>query len=265
MNRMVSLSLGAETEAPPCIIDGSLALSPLGLMLALRLARCRRVWLVRALLALLDNDEFYKDRPELIGDAKGGRVQAQMLSEWRRAWLQANLLDRFCWVGDARHESLLPGDVDEAVVERFELLSQSLEARSGSADSVAVHPISECARDAVVLAAVLGTQSPVILTAPGQNRASPYLCKVLNDAGITCKRLRDNGKYSGLNSGVFPASVWFTTRQLSFLGLRMVAFHLVAPRAIVLDRADCADGWSGDKPLEPDPWADACALWHNVG
>lgn len=262
MNEMVSLRVGAAIEAPVCIIDGSLALSPMGLILALRLARCRRVWLVRALWSLLDNDEFYQERPELIGGPESGTIQAQMLSEWRRAWLQANLLDRFNWIGDARHESLLPEDIDEGAVERFELLTQLFDARANLQTTDILTPLSECARDAVVLSAVLGTQCPVILTAPGKGKSPPDLCDVLSDAGVTCKRLRDNAKPSGLNDDIFPSRAWFATRQMAMFGFRLAAVHLVAPRAVVIGSRDPSQSWSGDEPLDFDPWADACAVWH---
>lgn len=265
MNEMVSLHVGTAVEAPACIIDGSLALSPLGLILALRLARSRRVWLARAMWALLDNDEFYQKRPDLIGESGDGVVQARMLGEWRRAWLAANLLDQCFWIGDARHDSLLPAGMDDSVVDQFELLSQALVARDADLARAEIAPLAECARDAIVLSAVLGMQYPVILTAQDNVQKPPDLCRMLAKSGIGCRRVKKDGRLHHFAECVLPAAMWFTVRQFAATGIGLAAVHLIAPRAVATARQGSSQSWSGDEPLDFDPWADACAVWHTVG
>jgi hypothetical protein len=265
MTAMLTRSYAAAGPQPAIIIDGRLALSPYGLLISLRLARRARVWLVRTLWSLLDNDQFFQNRPDLIDDNGNSGEEAVMLAEWRRAWLQANLLDRFCWIGDARHESLLPEDMPDGSVERFELLSRFLDLR-GAADC-GESPLGECARDAACLAAVLCASDAIILTPAGPDGAAPRLCTMLADAGIDCKAPVDGQMADQASAEVLPAGLQVLAQQLALDGFRLSAVHLLAPRALVPMHADDADpDWTGDlEPDDADPWAGSSAFWHVIG
>ena len=254
----------ATSQCKAVIIDGRLALSRYGLLISLRLADRARVWLVRTLWSLLDNDQFFQDRPELIDDNGRPGEAATMLAEWRRAWLGANMLNRCCWIGDARHESLLPFDMPEGSVERFEFLSGLFDGRNpaGRGES----PLGECARDAICLAAVLCASGSVILTPGGRNGHESRLCTMLEAAGIPCAEIEDERAAAMLSAETLPTGLVPLARQLAGNGFELAAVHLLVPHALVASPADADDlEWPAQLPEgEVDPWADASALWHRI-
>ena len=70
------------------------------------------VWLPRGFYTLLDNDEYYRRRPDQMGGgwlAPGTRdaILRELtleLEPWRRAWQNGRLSSRVHWIGDAQYE-----------------------------------------------------------------------------------------------------------------------------------------------------------------
>src|SRR5262245_19214576 len=118
---MIPAVARSAARQPVCVLDARLLLEPLGLTLACRLARQVETWLVRRLWSLLDNDAFYQRWPEELAPECTAE-HARRLAIWCHAWLEGQLNQRFFWVGDARYESVLPGDFDAALRNRFERL-----------------------------------------------------------------------------------------------------------------------------------------------
>ena len=268
MAGLIDLPVQRVVDAPAIIIDGRLALSPLGLLFALRVARSsRRAWLPCTWWALLDNDTFFQAHPEVIDDHGNGAVKASMLQEWRLAWMHANLLDQFWWIGEGAHESLLPGGIDVRTVDRFHLLTAWFDRRCKVPSRRPLEPLSDCARDAVVLAAVLTLYSPVILTVPDDDDGEPRLCTLVREAGLTCREVEGGANGAEAAASLLSGTLGLAAEQLAMAGLRLAAVHILAPRAIVAGASEEAEfDWDERIPGDPDrdPWDDAVAIWHRL-
>ena len=130
------------------------------------------VWLPRGFYTLLDNDTFYRNRPERMGGswlAEETRAAAlaelaQELEPWRRTWQNGRLSSRVHWIGDAQYESALPDRQEIGLLPRFESCCAALQRRLEDAGSDASAPLDDCARDSIALAAALQPESSFILT-----------------------------------------------------------------------------------------------------
>jgi hypothetical protein len=238
-----------------CVLDGELAFSPPGLLLAFRLARAPavRLWLFRAVWQALDSSDISLCALDVdAGAAANGQnifPSPSALHQWELARLETDLAGlQFFFVGDARHESLLPKDVDKDVVRRFELFSEELDAlhqQSGADEDAGYTPVYECRRDAAALAAALMRHRPVVLSRCSKdgrgNHAEPPLCSFLRRCGIDC-HLVDSRNASAMRSyfePIFAQSglaeiVWDMWRD----GQDLASIHLVAPNALVTPLVD---------------------------
>jgi hypothetical protein len=250
-----------------CVLDVPLALSPLGLLFALRLADELNVWLVRSLWQVLDSRDFYPDLL-LLGQrsATGSRALRQRdhqrlseaIQQWEWARLDCDLSGlNLYWAGDARHESLLPREVDKSLVERFEALSGELESRwSGSAKiTPSFDPRRECARDAVALAAALVRYRPLIFTLCTNGRSGeaqggePALCEYLRECSIPLQRVSASPHAAVMKRHLMPVFARCGIVELLWSGLDLAVIHLVAPGAVVVPADGHTDDRHGDSSL----------------
>jgi hypothetical protein len=249
----VSVRVGAAPQA--FVIDAGFALSTMGLLVTLALARHAAVWLPRGLLNLLDNDRLYSRDPTQMGGswlpAKGREERlnemASELPAWQRAWHYGKLSTRVHWIGDARYESALVDRDDGGLLPRFEHCAAALDMRLVSSRGDAIAPLDECARDAVALVAALQPEPVMLLTLP-ENDGPPPLCALLGSLGfgVRCSTtpLSDNA--------LDPARV-----PLEAYGADAAIIRIVAPMVLALpDMWDDQD----DDPVD-DVWRNACALW----
>src|SRR5689334_19652519 len=110
MSSLPALDVSVSSRRMSCILDGQLALSRQGLLFASRLAQEANVWLFRALWHALDTSD------NLIATECQKKREAKQL--WESARLGSHLAGLQCFfVGDARHESLMPKDVGGDLVE----------------------------------------------------------------------------------------------------------------------------------------------------
>src|SRR5262245_55067003 len=119
MAEVSTIEVRFNGATPALIIDGDLAFSRWGLLLAARLAESGPLWLPRSLWPLIDSDRIYRDDPALLGH--DGEETAEALSDWHAAWHGNRLKGAFHWFGDHRHESNLPDEADEYLLQRFEV------------------------------------------------------------------------------------------------------------------------------------------------
>jgi hypothetical protein len=250
-----------------CVLDVPLALSRLGLLFALRLANELNVWLVRSLWQVLDSRDFYPD-VLLLGQhgAAGSRTirqrEHQRLSDaihqWEWARLDCDLSGlSVYWAGDARHESLLPRDVDKGLVERFERLSDELDGRLGGPGAIipSFDPRRECARDAVALAAALVRYRPLIFTLCGSGYSGetpgdePALCKYMRECNIQPQRVTASPLAAAMKRQLMPIFARSGIVELLWGGLDLAVIHLVAPGAVVVPVDGHIHDGAGDKPL----------------
>src|SRR5262249_41064080 len=125
-------------------------------------------------------DEAHERRHRAASPARSAEQQ------WELTRLATDLAGlRFFFVGDARHESLLPKEVSNDLVDRFEILAGELDnLYEGGRDAEPVYdPIYECNRDTVALAAALIRHRPIVLSKSSQRgkdeRAGPTVCQFL--------------------------------------------------------------------------------------
>ena len=248
MPSLSRLDVGFATRRMTCVLDGELALSRQGLLLATRLAEEADVWLFRALWQALDNSDLFCGAPEgafqTPGAARDAFPSEGSLEQWESARLEADLTElQFFFVGDARHESLLPKEVGKDLVKRFEVFSEELEAlhRPVDEDDIPYDPIHECRRDATALAAALMRHRPVVLSrcptngAGRKDRSEPGLCGYLSRCGIDCRRVlaRDALAVRSQFAPIFARAglaevIWDMQRD----GQDLASIHLVAPNAL---------------------------------
>lgn len=268
----VEIRLGGQT--PACVLDAELALSPIGLLLALRLAQEWRVWLARSLWPLIDSYRLFDTQPHLVmepDDSADDDVEPLLtaLGDWHQAWLGARINGRFHWIGDHRHESDLPEDADEFLPQRFEVMAQALIGDEGG-DAWSWR--RTCGFEALALAGALSARPTVILTSLKPGEREPRLVSLWQEgARGPCRSL-------GLNGGAAPVSLppWVKIGLPPLLcdEITLCAVHVAAPRAAVLPyvlagddlwASEGGEGFLGAMGGDgADPWAGATLAWHAV-
>lgn len=258
----VSVRFGGA--APAFVIDAGFALSPMGLLVTMAVARHAAVWLPRGLLTLLDNDSLYRRAPEQMGGAwlpetGPARRLAAMATElpaWQRAWHYGKLSARVHWIGDAHAESTLADREDSGLLPRFEQCAAALDALMVAKRGPPTAPLDECARDAVALAAALQPDPVVLLTPSDEADGMPPLCAMLGALGF--------GVRQRIGAGPLPAPLEAALVPLEAAGLYAVMLQIVAPAVLTLpdswDVAEWDDDGSGGSETA-DVWRNAHALW----
>lgn len=271
MNPLPPLQVTVDARGWSCILDVRLALARLGPTLALRLAEEARVCLVPTLWDVLDNTAYFEADPEALGsDPLAPELDPALgfdphaLTQWDKARTDQGLAAlRIYWAGDALHVSSLPKDVDAEVVRRFDRLGEWLEGRLVRArpDLASTRParLLEGSIGALALAAAMTRYRPLILTlAPAPDGSMPALCRVLDLCGIPTRRLslEESRETRGQ---LAPLLARCGVLDLLWAGLPLVALHLVAPRALLMEGAEDTepDVREGD-----DGWQGAAAFWY---
>ncbi|SFO57441.1 hypothetical protein SAMN03159463_02320 [Mesorhizobium sp. NFR06] len=271
MDNPLSLPGRFAPKPPNIVIDAPLALSPMGLLVTVVLSQSARVWLPRGFYTLLDNDEYYRRRPDqMAGSWFHPETREAHLKEltlelepWRRAWQNGRLSSRVHWIGDAQYESALPEREQTALLPRFEGCCAALESRISDQLGTAA-PLDECARDAIALTAALQPDSAYILTAAGTGPGKPPLCDYLDLLEFPASR------HAGALPGWANPAFWPALAPLAASGRSAAIVQIVAPVILALP-----DGWtetdwaledptSHDEETPDDPWRNACALWHEL-
>ena len=275
MSSLPALDVSVSSRRMSCILDGELALSRQGLLFAMRLAQEANVWLFRALWNALDNSHFYPASAEPGAADQQGRREAS--EQWESARLASDLAGlQFFFVGDARHESLLPKEVGQDLVERFEALAGELDGLyRGGAAGVDYDPVYECNRDTIALAAALIRHRPIVFglgarPGIGQGRApEPAICEFLRQCGIECHAVepdRTLGAIRGYLQPIFARTgvaelLWGLAND----GCALVVVQLITPHALIMPFETEINRRYGDEiafPAEVTHWfRGASAYW----
>lgn len=277
MDRTLPLPLAAQGgRRRACVLDGALALSPLGLSLAQRLCGEFEVWLVRELWQILDNTAFYLERPERLFTGLGCPVlngSADAIRETLRLWdfarTEADLAGlNVYWVGDALGGSLLPAGFDAHLVNRYERLAHALDRRAEGVGASGA--LVQCARDAVALTVALAPSRAVLLTtreswAPDEPLPAP----LLRAWGIPVDALPPGRSGRLEREALGEQLARAAVAELRWAGLDLVAMHIVARRAAAIPAFGGSSLLESDEPDVPDDgddecdwWADAVAFWY---
>jgi hypothetical protein len=252
MSSLPPLDVNLSSRRMACVLDGELALSRQGLLFATRLALEADVWLFRALWQTLDNSYILREMSERgaksASDGPNAFPSLHILQQWETARLETDLCGlQFFFVGDARHESLLPKEVGKDLVKRFEILSEELDAlhhQPSDEEGAAYDPIYECRRDAAALATALIRHRPLVFSlcekdsAEGkEDQAEPFLCGFLRRCGIDCHEA-DSKSVAEIRRHLQPI---FARNNLTELVWDMgsddhelALIHIVAPHALVM-------------------------------
>ncbi|RUW46192.1 MULTISPECIES: hypothetical protein [unclassified Mesorhizobium] len=270
MDHHLALPGRFSPKPPNIVIDAPLALSPMGLLVTVTLSQSARVWLPRGFYTLLDNDEYYRHRPDQMGggwlhpDARDATLRELVLElePWRRAWQNGRLSSRVHWVGDAQYESALPEREGTALLPRFEGCCAALEARLGDLAGTAA-PLDECARDVIALSAALQPESTYILTIAGSAGARPPLCDYLERLAFPATR------HPGAIPGWSGPAFWPAAAPIAASGRSAAIVQVVAPVILALPDGWSETDWALEDPADhdetpDDPWRNACALWYEL-
>jgi hypothetical protein len=270
MNALLGLPDTAAARSTSCIIDARLALSPGGILLALRLSRRTPVWLTRSFWELVDGAYFYRSFPGVLGpesEAEAGEGFVDGLTLWHTAWLNGSLNGVFFWIGDARRESALPASWSGDVITRYESLARSFDPPAAREGNLASDPLKQCGKEAFALAAALAADPPIILTVAPSGRGRPLICReVENLAKVHDPHKPRNG--SPYKDRFLPGDIGPLVGQLGELGIRNAAVHTLAPGAVSLPSEvigeDANDAERSEAPARAQPWIGAHVFWHEV-
>jgi hypothetical protein len=267
MSSLPPLDVSVSSRKMSCILDGELALSRQGLLFAMRLAQETNVWLFRALWQTLDNSHLYSLSAAECQDRREARLQ------WEFARLGTHLAGLPCFfVGDAKHESLLPKEVGNDLVERFEALAVELDGlhRSEGDAETAYDPVYECHRDTVALATALIRHRPIVFSLcarPGTGEADlpePAICTFLRECGIDCRSVVHDRTMASIRSYLQPIFARSGAAELlwdlSNDGCALAVLHIVAPHALVMPIETELDRRYGNETEFP-PTAAEGAVW----
>lgn len=267
MNPQLPISVRFGHQPPGIVVDATFALSRMGLLVTMVLARSANVWLPRGLYALLDNDTHFRRCPEDMGGVVWvpPAIRASLLASlsdelepWRRAWQNGRLSSRVHWIGDAQYESVLPERTESGLLPRFESCCAALDGRAARFGQGG--PLDDCARDVVALAAALQPEATYILTAASPTSGWPPLCDYLAGLGF---EVRPYPAHLPTESG---AAFQPALTALAASSAPAAIVQIVAP--VILAMPDAWDetdwpldvGAASDDAID-DPWRNTCALW----
>lgn len=255
MTSLHNFRVDVSTKGWCCIFDVQLALSRLGLALAIRLSEQMECWQVRGFWQMLDDSDYYLSNEKMLQQGGGAQLpifsqgvtelnqSREILDEWQAARFQSDLMSRLCWLGYTVEESMLPQDIDSRVEHRFDILAQSLEQRwtKDNTQSQSAQVQYECARDAVALSATLSRYKPIILTLcqSGSNTSDgvkePQLCEYIRSCGIECVKANSDEKITAMASYLVQTLTSTGALELIYAsGLNLAVVHIVSPKAYVM-------------------------------
>jgi hypothetical protein len=250
---MGASDLRVTVELPKlrCVVDPALALGhAAGPRLAQCLTRIFETWLTRSFWQLLDASELLPD--------SGPSLPA--LNEWLLLRERTDAGSwALRWVGDNLAESQVQAVAADALLDRYEWLSETLAGRQetmpGSDWRRGFDPVAG-AYDTLALSAAL--EGALILSPCAPGDAVPCPVQALQRLRLPVARIDD------ASPGLFATERQLVRQSLASVGLAallqslppLAVVHVfVAPRAPL-------DSASADE--EPDPWTHAQAWWYPV-
>jgi hypothetical protein len=276
MSSLPPLDVSLSSRKISCVLDGELAFSRQGLLFAMRLAHEANVWLFRALWQALDNSHAYRAHLESISTNRRAEPLPCLLTlqQWESARLETDLAGlQLFFVGDARHESLLPKDVGKDLVERFEALAAELDGlhQSEGGNEAVYDPVYECHRDTAALATALIRHRPIVFSLCAQSGGSdgavtePAICGFLRRCGIECRAVSTNGEVAAIRRYLQPifarSGVSELLWDLAKYGGHLAVLHIIAPHAVVMPIETELDRRYGEEITAAMPKEEQTAAW----
>ncbi len=290
------MTMSLQPTLPACVIDTPLALSPYGLVTALRLAHTTRVWLSPTLWSIIEDHQFYLTHAAFVAslsDAHGptdmevNRARlAKIIEHWRKArdQLGLDMRERIFWPGEKQSEAVMPKGGDVHLIKRLDALATQLDrkwqgGRPSGAEQVDI--LADCARDTIALAASLAEERPLVLTTRPADGTAPELGVYLNESGIPCKHLDDLTSLRLLRNAIAPLLVTAGLVEIAAAsGIRLAALSLVTSGAPLLTDELVDDDaiedevmstaplgelpWDSPRNTETSLWDGAAAAWYEL-
>jgi hypothetical protein len=271
-----------------CVLDPALALAtPFGTTLVRRLGALMDLWMVRAFWQALDSSEYYRKHPRALAVGQDEETIRRQLVAWERIRARTDLAGlKLFWIGDNLSESHLPDHAEPDLVQRYELLCQSLERRPRPKVRLVKPLFDQPSAGAAEVAALACALHPVIVMThwPSADAGAPRLCRDLSNLGIECQALVPDGA-SGLaaieRNYLCQLLVHAGATPLACAGLRLAVVHILAPdaglartaidelhgeecRGESTDLGERGEAPAGDPELAevPDWWCGAQAFWY---
>ena len=221
-----------------CILDPAIALSHHGVLIAENMGKEIESWVVQELWNIVDNADFYAQRPELITPnahtLSSNAIAETMwsLREWGRVKQQQDLggLGLY-WLGDNLQESFLPYGKPIKIFQQWEALAGALEQRNEQ--TLQRSDILTIAfRDTIALAASLRSAFVLTYQLPSEFNQGlpPTICQVLETWGIPSQALKKNNPILALErQHLRHLIVSAGLSKLLLAGVHLAVFHLVIP------------------------------------
>jgi hypothetical protein len=273
-----------------CVLDPALALAtPFGASLVRRLGGLMDLWMVRAFWQVLDSSEYYRKHPRALALGQDEDIIRRQLGAWERIRARSDLTGlRLFWIGDNQSESHLPEHAEPDLVQRYELLCESLERRPRPKVRLVRPLFDEQSAVAIEIASLASALHPVIVMThwPSGDGSAPRLCRDLANLGLDCQAVApETGDALAAieRNYLCHLLVHAGATPLFSAGLRLAVVHILAPDAAlartVLDELHCkpsgaspdeleevTPGAAGDAgaPPVPDWWAGTQVFWYPV-
>ncbi len=246
MTSSPELSVKFNQPHRACVLDPMLALSSFGIPLVKQLGTVMDLWVGKEFWHVLDNIQFYLQRPELLLLNRAVPDQTeylasfsaaqiiQSLQEWESFRLEIDMEQvKLFWVGDRLNESSLPKGIDPNIIQRYEMLAQSLDDRIQLSPQTS-ETLTSLFSDTVALSASLS--SSFILThqyVAKNNSPLPAICLELDSFGIPCQTVETNDKMLIIEQEYLrKLFVQAGLSKFVWAGLQLNVLHMFVPSVL---------------------------------
>ncbi|MBE9044163.1 hypothetical protein IQ255_07055 [Pleurocapsales cyanobacterium LEGE 10410] len=223
-----------------CVLDPAIALSHHGVLIAENMGNEIELWVVRELWNIVNNADFYSQRPELITpqsiNGQNNAMTAETiwsLREWEKEKQQKDLAKLgLYWLGDSLQESLLPNNKPAEFFGQWESMARALDRRNEQLNRDRDNILSLAFRDTVALLASLKSAFVLTYQLPKNLDRDPFpsIFGVLENWGIPCQMLnRRNPVIAMERQYLRQLIVRAGLSKLLIAGVNLVVFHLVIP------------------------------------
>jgi hypothetical protein len=227
-----------------CILDPMLALSSYGVPLVKQLSTVMDIWVGKEFWHVLDNIQFYLQRPELLLINRAMPDQTgyiasfspqeirRSLQDWARFRQEIDLKGlRLFWVGDRLDESSLPQSLSPSIIQDYENLARSLEDRIPHLSQTS-ETLTSLLSDTIALSASL--KSSFILTRQyvinDDDNLPPEICLELESFGFPCQTLKIADKMVAIEQDYLrQLFVLVGLSKFLWAGLKLNILHLLVP------------------------------------
>jgi hypothetical protein len=228
-----------------CVLDPVIALSHYGVLIAENMGKEIELWVVRELWNIVNNAEFYSQKPELVTPQniinKKNVFAAETtwsLKEWKKTKQEKDLARLgLYWLGDNLQESLLPINKPIEFFGQWEASASALDKRNEQIVKES-DVLTLALRDTLALAASLKSAFVLTYQPPTDfaENSSPTICEVLKNWGISYQVFNKRNPIVAIERQYIRQLVIRAgLGKLLLAGVNLAVFHLVLPAITTSD------------------------------